>query len=297
MSAYRRRRSELTVGFFAFGAVAVFVLMFGSLTSRGVLSRHSDLFVTLPSAEGLLKGDAVLYRGVRVGEVKQIGFHQDGSVVVRARLNRALPLTRGAQAVLTPVDMFGRQSMVLRDGARAGPALADGDTLAGERPRPMTDRIDHLGSQVERLLGDSTVSLLQDALAGVGSAGSGVSTLGGEAARFLATQEQALAQLAQAVTVVADNLATATDSAEIALLRTELQVAIGNLAAAGARVDSASSAIASVFAKIEHGDGSLALLLNDDALYRRAEGAVSELEALIADVRERPGRYLTVEVF
>lgn len=298
MATYRRGRDELTVGLFVLAAVVVFVILFGTLTSRGLIRDASDLYVVMSSAEGLLKGDAVLYRGVPVGEVRNIGFSEEHGVVVRARLRREVPLTNGASAALTPVDMFGRQAIVLREGAMPGiAALASGDTLQGQQPRPLTDRVSDMGLQVERFLGDNTLVLLHSALDGIGQAGGGLASAGAEASALLAAQRRGLDEIGSATAAVARNLSAATDSVELILLRAELFAAVRNLAQATARMDSASASAASVFAKLDRGEGSLGLLVNDGQLYEQAAGAVSALEQLATDVRRDPRRYITLKVF
>lgn len=299
MTTYRRGRDEVTVGLFALGAVTIFAILFGGLTSRGIIRHASDLYVVLPTAEGLLKGDAVLFRGVPVGVVRSIDFVEHGGVMVRATLRRRVPLAQDASAALTPVDMFGRQSIVLREGGAAFgvPALAHGDTIQGHPPRPLTERVTDMGRQVERLLNDTTLVLVRAALEGIGSAGGGLAVAGAEVTSLVATQRQTMDHVGAATLTVARNLAAATDSAELALLRDELRLAVHSLARATARMDSAAGSAASLFAKLDRGEGSLGRLIHDDQLYERVTGAVLALEQLAVDVRRDPRRYISLKVF
>ena len=296
MTAYRRGRNELVVGAIALASIAVFVVMFGALTSRGVIRWSSDLYVLLPSAEGLLRGDAVLFRGVPVGEVREIGF-ADGQVLVRARMHRKVPITDAAEAALTPVDMFGRQSIVLRAAGEAGASIADGDTLPGRQPRRLTDRIEGVGRQVERLVGDSTLALLHDALAGIGAAGTGVSATGDQLAGFLSEQRRNLSDVTRAMETVTRNLASATDSAEVDRLQSELGTALTSMTRATARLDTASVMALRLLHRLDRGEGSLGLALRDPDLYERTSATIRELELLIRDVRADPGRFVSLSLF
>lgn len=82
-------------------------------------------------------------------------------------------------------------------------------------------------------------------------------------------------------------VATTTRLREIAegLSRTD-----GRLATVVSRADS-------VFAKVNSGQGSLGMLVNDARLYRNSDSLVTELRALLADVKKNPRRYLSVKVF
>lgn len=53
----------------------------------------------------------------------------------------------------------------------------------------------------------------------------------------------------------------------------------------------------SVLSKMNRGEGTLGLLLNDPSLYRRADSLFVELRALSADIRANPKRYVSVRLF
>jgi phospholipid/cholesterol/gamma-HCH transport system substrate-binding protein len=62
-------------------------------------------------------------------------------------------------------------------------------------------------------------------------------------------------------------------------------------------MDSASVVAVRVLAKLDRGEGALGRALNDPELYDRAIVAVAQLERLITDVKDNPGRYVTVKLF
>ena len=55
--------------------------------------------------------------------------------------------------------------------------------------------------------------------------------------------------------------------------------------------------INSIVYKINTGEGDIGQLLNNDTLYRNLEMATHNLNALVKDVKENPGRYVTIKVF
>jgi len=105
-----------------------------------------------------------------------------------------------------------------------------------------------------------------------------------------------------------DSVATSSDAKE---LIQNVSVASGELRRAAAQVRDLTTRFAatqgrvdaflisgdSVLGKINHGQGSLGLFVNDPSLYRRSDSAVSELRALTADIRTNPRKYLTIRIF
>jgi phospholipid/cholesterol/gamma-HCH transport system substrate-binding protein len=84
---------------------------------------------------------------------------------------------------------------------------------------------------------------------------------------------------------------------ELVAATTKLRELSDGLARTESRLATAVSRADSVFIKANSGQGSLGLMLNDPALYRNSDSLVTELRALVADVRKNPRRYLNVRVF
>lgn len=64
-----------------------------------------------------------------------------------------------------------------------------------------------------------------------------------------------------------------------------------------ARLDAFLIASESIAARVNAGQGSLGLLVNDPAVYRNTDSLVMELRALVADVKKNPRRYLNLRIF
>lgn len=94
---------------------------------------------------------------------------------------------------------------------------------------------------------------------------------------------------------IVDNLSTASGELRNAALRVhELST---NLAGTQRRADAFLANGDSVLGKMNRGEGSLGLLLNDPSIYRHADSLVIELRALAADLRANPKRYLSLKIF
>ena len=94
---------------------------------------------------------------------------------------------------------------------------------------------------------------------------------------------------------VVDNIAVAS----VDLRRATLQVRelVEKFTATQGRLDSFLANGDSVLKKVNSGQGSLGLLVNDPSLYRRSDSLMVQLNALVADITANPGRYVRLRIF
>jgi phospholipid/cholesterol/gamma-HCH transport system substrate-binding protein len=121
----------------------------------------------------------------------------------------------------------------------------------------------------------------------------------------------ALNRTAARVELTAQRVDSAATSDQVRSLVDNLSIASAELRQAALRVRELSAGLAStqakadaflangdsVLRKMNHGEGSLGLLLNDPALYRHTDSLVSELRALAADLKANPKKYINLRIF
>ncbi len=207
-------------------------------------------------------------------------------------------------------------------------ARTDGDTLAGA----MLPDIAQLTSVAGRISGDVAkvaervqVAFDDAAAKELRESIRNFAQLSADLARTVNAQSKNLDRISEdvrtglsAVNAAAANLSQFSSRVDSATSRGELQTIVNNsqsaarelvattaklrevsegLARTESRLATAVSRADSVFVKANSGQGSLGLLLNDPALYRNSDSLVSELRALVADLKKNPRRYLNVRVF
>jgi phospholipid/cholesterol/gamma-HCH transport system substrate-binding protein len=90
----------------------------------------------------------------------------------------------------------------------------------------------------------------------------------------------------QEINRVLDNLATLSDS-----------IARSNISGIIVNLDKTIGDLSLVMARIEKGEGTLGMLINNDQLYKDLEKSASELNLLLEDIRLNPKRYVRISVF
>jgi phospholipid/cholesterol/gamma-HCH transport system substrate-binding protein len=120
-----------------------------------------------------------------------------------------------------------------------------------------------------------------------------------------------LSEAAAALARTIGRVDVATDSGEIRGIVEETQRASQNIREASARLNALMTSLEgaevslrgvvvkadSVFGKVERGEGSLGMLINDPSLYRNSDSLMIDLRALIADVKRDPKRYFGLRIF
>jgi phospholipid/cholesterol/gamma-HCH transport system substrate-binding protein len=297
MAGYARGRDTMVVAAFAVIAAIAFTLLFMYMTNRALSLSQSDLYVQIPSAEGLRKGDPVFFRGVDVGKVKKLIFQQDGSVLLKVRITERIPLTVDGRAALVALDLFGRQSVVLREGTANAPRLLSGDTLAGAADASMTDLIADLGQNAREMTGPATMALLHSALDGLGESTRSMARLGDEMRALVHAQQANITALTTGTAAITENLRIITEPDAILRMRDQAEHTSHSLAIAAARMDTTMASLSSLLAALEKGEGSAGMMLHDPALYQRTEALLLGLEALVVDLKANPRRYINLKIF
>jgi len=70
-----------------------------------------------------------------------------------------------------------------------------------------------------------------------------------------------------------------------------------NLASLSTQLNKATTSLSGIMTQIQQGKGTLGKMAADSSLYYHLDSTLVSLNALLKDLRERPGRYLTVKVF
>ncbi|HPF93867.1 MAG TPA: MCE family protein, partial [Tenuifilaceae bacterium] len=74
-------------------------------------------------------------------------------------------------------------------------------------------------------------------------------------------------------------------------------LAKANLSRTLAQTDSAMISFNQIVTKINQGEGSMGMLINNDTLYNNLESAARNLELLLYDMKVNPKRYVNISLF
>lgn len=293
-------RTELKVGLTVIAAVAIFAIAL--FWVKGI-RLHRDYYrveVWFPNVGSLEIGDPVSVTGVRRGKVEAVSLDR-GGVRVGLSLGSDVKLRSDAVFTIKNVGLMGERFIDVATGTAADPWPADSipqgvyDTGIPEVMSligGVTGELHELVIAVRSSIGsDTTLSRLARVSENLESLSQQVSGLVeehrggiGETMVNLRTASQELRR------TVEDNSQSITRTVH------HFDSAATKLNAFADHLDTLSRSVRNIVDSISTGSGSLSRLIKDDQLVRRWESAAKEIDALVADIRANPKKYLSVQV-
>lgn len=310
---------DLRLGvFFIVSTVVLVGFLFVVGTNRRIFERAYDLRLYLSNAQGLSEGSMVSLSGLEIGRVTELSFvRQDTTRVLRVNMTLSRKyheeITRSSVATIRTLGVLGDKFVDISLGNPSEPPLPPDSAL------PVAGEIDWAATfqRAIRMMDDVQI-FLQDADEALSALNRGEGTLGmllrdeaaadrlretvanlsavtealrrgeGTAGRLLSDPET-FHKLDSILTRL-DNLTAEADSGSGALAR------LLNDEELGARLTSFIAGSDSLVAAVRT-SGTTGKLIEDEHLYEDLTLALSELKALLEDIRQNPRRYFKVSVF
>ena len=288
-------KQEVGVGGLVLLGLLVFVVGMFWLTGRSFSGKGINARVAFTNVAGLKVGDPVMVSGVHRGRVAAVTLDRVGHVTVTLQLVDPADRPKiDATATVAAGDFFGGRFIDYYPGSDTSQFLPSNGMIQGTREEQLTDvaagvatKANALMTSATNLVNDrlaidihNTLLATQHAMEVINQAGSG--PLLGQATATLASAEKVMNHL--------DTLLAGPAGRRVDTLT-------ANLASLSTQLNKATTSLSAVMTQIQQGKGTLGKMATDSSLYFRLDSTLSSLNALLTDLRERPGRYLTVKVF
>jgi phospholipid/cholesterol/gamma-HCH transport system substrate-binding protein len=292
---------EIQVGLTVLAALAI--LLWGvTWLKQFSLNRNQRVWlVHFEQTGGLASSDEVQVNGIRKGAVRDVGL-VSGGVLVHLALDSEIQLTHDSKVSIRNVGLMG-EKVIAVDLLSTGAPYTERDTIRGVYEKGVPEVMAALGPAMGAILQLTTE--LQDIAEALNRNGD----LGGTMKNLqIASKDlqQTVAENRKALRTTVENFQATSKTARSLTTDREgdLRKALDHFASAAEKLDHLSSRLDSLRAslqtlsgRVERGQGTLGKLVQDDRAYEETRAAVTELRALIADIKANPKKYLTVKVF
>ncbi len=309
---------EFKVGIIGIVSLGMLYWGFNFLKGSDLFESNNKLYAVYNRVEGLAPAKPILLNGFKVGQVDNIYFHPNGSgqLIVSLKINTEFPIPKNSRASIKST-VLGDKSISLILGESTENAIP-GDTLLGqlelslseelnEQVAPLKNKIESLFTSVDTVLvilaeflNDDTQDNFSESFTALknsfkklegtisrldltvdSSAGNIVSTF-----KSLASITHNLDENGEELTAIFNNMESLSDS----LSKIKFKQTFASL-------NVAVSSIEEVAEKINNGEGTAGLLINDPELYQNLSKASEQLDLLLLDLKYNPGRYIDLSLF
>jgi len=304
---------ELKVGIALVVAALLFVLGLRYFQDLPLFDTTDGYYALVENAAGLSAGSAVRVSGVPVGAVRRIRYAPDERQVrIDFYVEKAVDIPEGSHIAITGLSQLGDVKMDLTLGPLDNDLIAQGEQVPSqeedlfgdlaERAPTLFNRADTVLVGLDRVLGgvsrqlDRSDSDLRRTLQSLEETSSTVN-------RVLDAEQQRLAATLDSVAVLTGSLnrlaGTGEENLDVTLqeARQLMQRLDRNLDS----VESSTDRLDAILTKVENGQGTLGLLVNDPALYHQMDSTLTRVNTLMEDFQENPRRYLQelklIEIF
>lgn len=290
-------KQEVGVGALVLAGLVVFVLGLFWFSGRSITHKGVTAHVVFANVSGLKEGDPVMVSGVKVGRVANVGLERVGRVTVTLELSGEVRPKVDAAASIASLDFFGAKFVDYIPGSK-DQFLPSSSVIVGTKSRDLTDIAAGVATRANELIGNAT-GLVSEQLA-TDIHNTLIATQRGMTALSDATQgplvHQSTETLASLQRVMA-RLDTLLGNANVKQAGLRVDTLTANLQQLSSQLSQSTASLNQLMGKINRGEGTLGKLATDTLMYGDIHKTLDALTNLLNDLRERPGRYLTVKVF
>lgn len=308
---------EVKIGILVILAIGTFIYGFNFLKGRDLFSSQTDFYAVYKNIDGLVEANPIQINGFKIGRVKHIDFFPDtsGRVVVSFSIdNTKLKIPKNSIAKIISSDLLGSKAIEIRLG-NSSDFAKEGDTLTSAIESSLTEEVNRqvkpLKDKAEKLISsiDSVMVVVQTVL-NKGTRDNLIQSFE-SIERSIKTFEHTSKML--------DTLVS-SEKAKLSVIFTKVEAITANIANNNAQltniirnfssisdslakskiqstIDNANNALSNasvIMEKINNGQGSIGMLINDKKLYNELDSSSAALTSLLKDIEKYPGRYFSI---
>ena len=312
-------RREIKIGTYLVVVLLCFIFGINYIKGRDFFRKHRVFYAKYVHISGLVEAAPVSINGFNIGNVSKIHFESPASskIIVEITVYNSLEIPSNSVARIFSPDILGTKNIDIILGNSSKMAQS-GDTLQSGMQASLSEEVSQQVAPLKRKAEDLMLSLdtmvttvrtifntqarenlkasfehIRQTLVNVEHTTFDLDTLvygqRSRMERILFNIEGISANLRendQNITNILNNFSAISDTlakAQISHTLNDIHIAV--------------MGFSQVLDKVNQGQGSLGLLINDKKLYSNLENSSSELNLLITDLKLNPHRYLNFSIF
>lgn len=305
--------NETKVGAITSIAIAMLIIGYSFLRGNDIFSSDNMYYTEYDNVDGLTTSKPVLVNGYQIGRVSKMYLLSNGKIRTEFKIKSDYEIPSNTIARIVSESILGSKVIVFDLGnsktyANNGdPLQSDVQANLMEKVEPLQNKVEHLVVKLDSVLSAVNTALddefqrdFKSSLRSISVSLSNMEKITIDVENLMGSERARLAKIMQNLESITTNFKN--NQSQINAILANLDNLTEDLSKAEIRetIDNANKAMQDVQAitdKINRGDGSIGLLINDDKLYNNLNNASDNLNQLIYDVKNNPGKYLKISIF
>ncbi len=311
---------EVKVGFIVLLGIGVLYVGVNYLKGVALFSDSRTFYCVYDKVDGVQSSNPVVINGYNVGQVRRVTLLPDVTHQLLVEISikeKNLNIPKDSKARIQSSSLLGSKEIQLILGSSS--TLAEsGDTLytsiesglmesVNQEILPLKLKTEQLISDIDSIitifqaiLNEDTRDNLTKSLSSIQGTIQSLEVTAFRLDTLVKEEKVKFTSILGHVEAITGNLETSNEeitniiqnfsSLSDSLLQSNIKTVINN-------ASSAMSEVNSITEKINRGEGSMGMLINNDTLYHNLESASNQLDLLLEDIRVNPDRYVRVSVF
>lgn len=269
---------------------SIVIIMISILTLSGkriMFSSDYIIYVKFSDVIGLQDQAKVFMRGYRVGWTKDVEFVDDG-VVVRIDIKKRFKIPKDSKFEINTISLLGEKAVTIHPGT-SKEYLAQGDHIVGTNKDMVIQMRQVLESFKKDLDKGDVAARIKDLSEAVTTLKTVLNKLDKKIEKFDVNRlNQSIAELNKAGQSVSGFMNKNSDS---------LSLAISNFKNSMQEIGVLSKKLNQIAEKINKGEGSAGLAVNDKTYIQKFDSTLTEINTLIKDLKKNPKKYIDLSIF
>jgi phospholipid/cholesterol/gamma-HCH transport system substrate-binding protein len=311
---------EIKVGLFALVGALLLFAGYNFLKGFNPLSKYNKYYVVYNNVSGIVKSTQVTINGLKVGQVEDISMVEEGDptrLLVTMFVENSIKLPVGTTASITSSGILGSTDIVIAP-AEGTEIYKDQDTLVAayqeslqgsikkivdpikEKSEKVLITMDNMLNSLNKIFDSTGSKKLESSIDDFSGTMQNVRNITARFDKLTADEYNSLKGMLENMDAITRNLKNNNEAIAKAIKNISKitdSVAASDLTATINHTRNVMKEFSTTLEKINKGEGSLGKLANDTSLYSNLNKTSLELNSLMKDMQEYPGRYFSVSVF
>lgn len=297
--------NELKIGLTVVVAVLIGFIGFRIMKDVPLFRQGNIIYTTYERVDGLSVGTPVTLRGIKIGSVQSLTLLPTDSVLVALNINFADGgIPEGSVAYVRSVDLLGTKGIEIERGSGTG-LIGHLESMQGVYDKGLMGELAAQGTRISQNVNTSTENLSvvleevkmlmqQGGRENVSQTLSNLNSTSAEVDALIRETNEDLKQSIESLKNTLQNVETLTSDEQenIKNMLANLEASSNELESISTNLNSITGDLAQIMRKINEGEGTLGLMVNDPNLYNNLDSLTANMNVLIEQLNENPRHYL-----